>query len=125
MTAIRVLSNSIVEAPRHVRGRHSDAPLIAAVQEYQSAGTLPFSTPGHKRGAGLEADIQQILGKTVFEADVWLNTADLEDALQHAEDLAADAWGAGSAYYLINGSSSGNHALLLAHLQPGDEAIVA
>jgi len=50
---------------------------------------------------------------------------DLDSSLLQAEELAADAWGADSAYFLINGSSSGNHALLLAQLRPGDEVIIA
>jgi arginine/lysine/ornithine decarboxylase len=66
-----------------------------------------------------------LLGKTVFDADVWLNMADLDSVLAAAEDLAADAWGAGVAHFLVNGSSSGNHALLQAQLQPGDEVIIA
>lgn len=125
MVANSALRESIVDFTRTTRRRHSDAPLVSALEHYQAQQTVSFSTPGHKQGSGLEADIQRILGKTVFDADVWLNMADLDSALLQAEDLAADAWGAGSAYFLINGSSSGNHALLLAQLQPGDEVIIA
>ena len=41
------------------------------------------------------------------------------DALGAAEALAADAWGADRSYFLLNGSSAGNHALLLAAIRPG------
>ena len=45
--------------------------------------------------------------------------------LREAEALAADAWGAERVSFLLNGSSSGNHAFLLATLRPGDEVVVA
>ncbi len=125
MVAATALRDSIVDDTRTVRGRHSDAPLAAALEHYQTQHTVSFSTPGHKQGSSLEADIQRILGKTVFDADVWLNAVDLDSSLLQAEELAADAWGADAAFFLINGSSSGNHALLLAQLQPGDEVIIA
>jgi arginine/lysine/ornithine decarboxylase len=125
MVATSVLPDTLLDFSRTTRRRHSDAPLVSALERYQAQGTVPFSTPGHKRGSGLEADIQRLLGKSVFDADVWLNMADLDGALGAAEELAADAWGAGSAHFLVNGSSSGNHALLQAQLQPGDEVIIA
>jgi arginine/lysine/ornithine decarboxylase len=107
------------------RGRHLAAPLLSAIANYQRPGTVAFSTPGHKGGAGADDELRALLGEQVFAADVWLNMGDLHDALQDAEDLAADAWGAETAHFLVNGSSSGNHALLQSQLGPGDEVIVA
>jgi arginine/lysine/ornithine decarboxylase len=125
MVATSALYDTVRDSSRTARRRHSDAPLVAALERYQDRQTVAFSTPGHKRGSGLEADIQRLLGKAVFDADVWLNMADLDNVLGTAEELAADAWGAEAAHFLVNGSSSGNHALLQAQLQPGDEVIIA
>lgn len=101
-----------------------EAPLLDALSAHLTAGTVAFSTPGHK-GRVVDADTHALLGDGVFRADVWLNTSRHDSALRAAEQLAAETWGADDAYYVVNGSSSGNHALLLALLDPGDTVIVA
>ncbi len=113
----------LAEPPRRLDQRA--APLVEAVRHYAAAGTVPFSTPGHKRGAGAAPDLVELLGAQVLSHDVWLNTGDHHRALQSAEALAADAWGAQRSFFLVNGSTSGNLALLLAAVRPGDEVIVA
>jgi lysine decarboxylase len=100
------------------------APLVDVIEEYLATGTVAFSTPGHK-GRMAESDLQSLLGDGIFRADVWLDTSRLDAALRAAERLAADTWGADDAWYVVNGSSSGNHALLMALVNPGDTVIVA
>jgi lysine decarboxylase len=100
------------------------APIIDALKTYGATATVPFSTPGHKRGAGLDSDLRQLLGSRFGAADVWLNTADHDRSVRLAEDLAARTWGADRSFFLVNGSSSGNQAFLLASLSPGDEVVV-
>jgi arginine decarboxylase len=101
------------------------APMVEAFRRYQSRGTTAFSTPGHKRGMATDDEVMELLGGRIFATDVWLNTAEHDAALHEAEALAAHAWGGERAFFLVNGSSCGNHALLLAHLGPDDEVIVA
>ncbi len=105
--------------------RHRRAPLVEALRHYQAAGTVAFSTPGHKGGAAANGDLRDILGAAIFASDIWLNTADHDAIQREAEDLAADAWDAERTFFLTNGSSAGNHAALLAMVGPGDEVIVA
>jgi len=100
------------------------APLLEALEEYLSTGTIAFSTPGHK-GRLADNDLQALLGDGFFRADVWLDTSRHDAALRAAEHLAAETWSADDAWYVVNGSSSGNHALLLALVNPGDTVIVA
>ena len=95
------------------------------MRRYVEVGKAPFSTPGHKRGAGLDRELSALLGSAVFGADGWLNSAKHARALAEAEALAADAWGAERSWFLLNGASGGNHAFLMAALHPGDEVIVA
>jgi lysine decarboxylase len=101
------------------------APVVEALTRYQAAGTVSFSTPGHKGGGGAEAALRNLLGADLFAADVWLNSGDHARALAEAEALAADAWGADRSLFLTNGSTGGNQALLPAALRPGDEVVVA
>lgn len=100
------------------------APLVEALERYQAAGTVPFSGPGHKLGAGVAPELLALLGQGVFAADVWLDTGTYDQTLRAAEELAADAWRADRSFFLGNGSSSGNHALLLGTVAPGDEVVV-
>ena len=104
---------------------HQRAPFVEALERYRAAETVPFTTPGHKLGLAADPQLLVLLGADVFAADVWLNTVVYEDTLRAAEALAADAWAADRSFYLVNGSSSGNQAFLLATLQPGDEVVVA
>ena len=110
--------------PALANPQHS-APMLDALQDYLAAGTVAFSTPGHKGGRLIDDQLRELLGEPVFHADVWLNTTRHDAALRAAEQLAAETWGADDAWYVVNGSSSGNHALLLTLLQPGDTVIVA
>ena len=123
MEAIRMLE-PVPFRPAPVNSQQS-APLLDALQEYIDAGTIAFSTPGHKGGRLIDDQLRELLGEPVFRSDVWLNTTRHESALRAAELLAAETWGADDAWYVVNGSSSGNHALLLTLVQPGDTVIVA
>jgi arginine/lysine/ornithine decarboxylase len=111
--------------PRAPAPAHHRVPLVEVLRQYQQAGTVPFSCAGHKLGGGADGELVAMLGAELFRADVWLDTTSHDRALRAAEALAADAWGADRCFFLGNGSSSGNHAFLLATLDPGDEVIVA
>lgn len=108
----------------HLTTMHQRTPIIEALRSYAAAESVSFATPGHKQGAGLDAQVRELLGSRFAGADVWLNTADHDRTRRLAEDLAAETWGAERSFFLVNGSSSGNQALLLATLAPGDEVIV-
>ena len=99
--------------------RHKRAPLVEALRHYRAVDTVAFSTPGHKGGAAANEDLREMLGASLFASDVWLNTADHDAIQREAEDLAAEAWDADRSLFLTNGSSAGNHAVLLALLRSG------
>jgi arginine/lysine/ornithine decarboxylase len=113
-----------VAPPLRPVAAHQRAPFVEVLQRYQELGTVPFSCAGHKLGGGVDPALVNLLGAELFAADVWLDTTTHDQTLRAAEALAAAAWGADWSYFLGNGSSSGNHAFLLATLSPGDEVIV-
>ncbi|MBA3450131.1 MAG: aminotransferase class I/II-fold pyridoxal phosphate-dependent enzyme, partial [Chloroflexia bacterium] len=109
---------------------HRQAPLLEGILAYQQQGIVPFSTPGHKLGRGADRALRETFGERVFHADIPLgggvgDTHFSGDALGAAEKLAADAWGADRSFFLLNGSTAGNHAFLLASVRPGDTVIVS
>jgi arginine/lysine/ornithine decarboxylase len=103
---------------------HDGVPFLDALAAARERGMVSFSCPGHKGGQGAAADVRALLGEGVFGHDVWLNTADHDRLRRVAESLAARVWGADRSFFLVNGSSSGNQAYLLAAVGPGDEVVV-
>jgi arginine/lysine/ornithine decarboxylase len=116
----------LVPRPRLLpRKDQRQAPLVEAVQRYRQRATVSFHCPAHRGGQAADADLRDLVGDRLLSADVWLDPAEQHRVRRQAEDLAADLWGADRAFLLGNGSSGGNHAALLAMLQPGDEVVVA
>ncbi len=109
---------------------HNRAPLLEGLVWFMERDFAPFSTPGHKRGKGADPELLALFGDRIFEADIPLgggvdDTHFGGETLAEAEALGALAWGADRSYYLLNGSSAGNHAFLLGMVGPGDTVIVA
>ena len=109
---------------------HRRVPLLEGVLAFQRQGIVPFSTPGHKLGLGADEELYETFGDRAFLSDIPLgggvgDTHFSGNALGIAETLAADAWNADRSFFLLNGSSSGNQAFLLAAVRPGDKVIVS
>jgi arginine/lysine/ornithine decarboxylase len=109
---------------------HRRAPLLEGIASYRDRGMLPFSTPGHKLGTGIDPELIALYGEQAFLSDIPVSGG--ADSIHFnwetwrlAEELGADAWGADRTFYLVNGSSTGNLATLLATIKPGDEVVVA
>ncbi|MFG1928916.1 aminotransferase class I/II-fold pyridoxal phosphate-dependent enzyme [Cryptosporangium sp. NPDC048952] len=97
---------------------HHAVPLVEAIIRYRGLETGALHVPGHYGGDGPGTDeLRELLGSDLLASDIWLTTGELAAARAHSEALAAKAWGADAAWFLLNGSSGGNHALHLA--QPG------
>jgi arginine/lysine/ornithine decarboxylase len=109
---------------------HTRVPMVEGIVRYRESQIAPFSTPGHKQGIGMDPALRELYGEQALLSDIPVSGGadDLHfrwGTLRQAEDLGADAWGADRTFYLVNGSSTGNHAYLLATLRPGDEIVVA
>jgi lysine decarboxylase len=87
---------------------------------------IPFHTPGHKQGIGMERSFREFMGDNVLSIDL-TQIRGLDDLLQpsgalvEAQALAAAAYGAGHTFFLINGSTSGNQCMMMAAVNPGEK----
>jgi arginine/lysine/ornithine decarboxylase len=105
------------------------APYFDAWLAYRDAGITAYSTPGHKLGRGMPDEIVRAIGQAFLELDI-PHGGGVDDThlshgyLEQAEQLAAETWGADNTTFLVNGSTTGNQAFLLATCRPGDEVIV-
>ncbi len=111
------------------RTGQDETPLTDALLEYRASAMAAFHTPGHKLGAGAPADLVEAVGRPMLQADFGVangleDTQESSGLLARAEALAAQAWGADIAHFLVNGSTSGVQALVLAVAGPGDTIIV-
>ena len=106
-----------------------NAPLAEAVLRYAGLGVAPFHTPGHKGGRGAHPMLRRFFTEEGLRADVSLS-AELDDlhaptgCIRAAETLAAEAYGADAAYFIVNGTTGAIHTMLMAALAPGDVLLV-
>lgn len=105
-----------------------NTPVFDAVKKYVAENTLPFHVPGHKQGRGLK-EFCDFVGKEVMAIDLTCfegtdNICNPLDVIKEAQELAADAYGADHAFFLVNGTTSGIQAMIMSVCQPGDKIIL-
>ena len=104
-------------------------PILDALAQYASSGSISFGVPGHKSGRGATADIKRVVGAEAFSADATTQKGiddrrETQQIIQRAEALAAHAWGADYAHLSTNGTSLSNHAAFLSVAAPGETVLV-
>lgn len=104
------------------------APIYEALQTFKSKRIVPFDVPGHKGGRG-NPELTAFLGKQCMEADV--NSMKPLDNLCHpvsvireAEELAAEAFGARHAFFMVNGTTSAVQAMIFSSVKEGEKIIL-
>ena len=104
------------------------APILEALTAMKTSRLVPFDVPGHKRGKG-NPELTAFLGEQCLSVDV--NSMKPLDNLCHpvgvikeAEQLAAEAFGAAHAFFMVGGTTSAVQAMILASVKPGDEIIL-
>ena len=107
----------------------STTPLLDILQTLAQQPDAAFYAPGHKRGQGISESLSNLLGNTVFRADLpelpeLDNLFTPEGAIAEAQALAAEAFGADKTWFLINGSTCGIIAAILATCAPADKIIL-
>jgi arginine decarboxylase len=107
----------------------NQTPLLDALKANTTRPHAPFYTPGHKQGQGISQSLADLFGKAVFRADL-TELADLDNlfapqgVIQEAQQLAAAAFGASQTWFLVNGSTCGIEAAILATCGMGDKIIL-
>ena len=104
------------------------APLLQALKNHRANRIVPFDVPGHKQGRG-NPELTAFLGRQCMEADV--NSQKPLDNLCHpvsvireAEQLAAQAFGAANAFFMVGGTTSAVQSMILSVVGRGDEIIL-
>ncbi len=96
------------------------SPFLIGLQNYAQRGIVRFHTPGHRGGRWLDPYFLEGIGRDTASLDISdllegeRGPADWSETIRLAEDRAAKIFGAGATRFLVNGTSGGIHASLLA-----------
>jgi arginine decarboxylase len=104
------------------------APIYEALQKYKAIRMVPFDVPGHKQGKG-NPQLTEFLGEKCLSVDV--NSMKSLDNLVHpisvikeAEELAADAFGAQHAFFMVNGTTAAVQSMIMSVCKQNDKIIM-
>jgi arginine decarboxylase len=105
------------------------APYLQALCDYAARDPARLHVPGHKGGPGADPELLEAIGLRALRLDIPALTHGVDigpepTPFEQAQRLAAEAWGAKRAWFLINGASQGNLAAGLALAHRGGEVVV-
>lgn len=112
-----------------MHNRQETAPLFETVKAYKDKKPVYFCIPGHRFDRGIAEEWIQDVGGNIFGYDL-TEAHGLDDlhapdgAILEAQTLAAELYGARRSWFLVNGTTCGNEAMLLATLRPGDKVLL-
>ena len=110
------------------RNKQMHAPVYEALERLKRRRVVPFDVPGHKRGRG-NPELADLLGEKCVSLDV--NSMKPLDNLCHpvsvikeAEELAAEAFHADHAFFMVGGTTSSVQGMVLSCCKAGDKIIL-
>ena len=111
-----------------IYNKQQRAPVYEALARFKKQRVVPFDVPGHKRGRG-NPELVELLGEKCVGIDV--NSMKPLDNLCHpvsvikeAEELAAEAFGAAHAFFMVGGTTSSVQSMILSACKSGDKIIM-
>ena len=106
----------------------SNAPVYEALQRHLKNRVVRLDVPGHK-GGRMNKELRDFLGEQCLKCDV--NSMKPLDNLCHpvsvikdAEQLAADAFGAKHAFFIVNGTTAAVQTMVFTACKSGDKIIM-
>ncbi len=108
----------------------SELPLVEEVLKYTKENNISLSMPGHKSGLGFQ---DNAIGRELYESFIKCDITEVEGVdnlhspqgvIMKAQELLRDYYKSKKSYFLINGSTSGNLAMIFASFNEGDKVLV-
>lgn len=111
-----------------LRMRQSGTPLADALDMQRINRLAHFDVPAHKSGRG-NPELTEYLGARAMAMDVNSmkpldNLAHPVSVIKEAQQLAAEAFGADDAFFMVNGTTSAVQAMIMSTCSAGDEIIL-
>lgn len=106
----------------------SKTPFFDKIKDYALSDTTPLDVPGHKMGK-IDSEFKSFLGENVFLLDSNSpkgldNLSKPTGVIKESQMLAADAFHADHAYFLINGTSQGIIAMIMTAVRAKEKIII-
>src|SRR3954470_17743814 len=103
---------------------HSRTPILDAITEFRRRGDVVFGPPGHRQGRGVDPRILDVLGESLYAADVLLlgrldNRRESQGVLEQSQELRADAVHAQTPFFSTCGSSLSVKSSMMSGAGPG------
>lgn len=105
-----------------------NSPIHEALLQHKKKRVVPFDVPGHKGGRGTP-ELTDFLGLDCLKVDV--NSMKSLDNLIHpvsvikaAEELAAEAFSAEAAFFMVNGTTAAVQAMIMSTCKSGEKVIM-
>ncbi len=107
----------------------NQTPLLDGIVEYTKEAPAYFKIPGHRYERGISPRWRQYTGDGIFRFDL-TEAEGLDDLhcpqgiIAKAQELAAEVFSARASYFLVNGTTCGNEAMVLSCAKEGEKIMV-
>lgn len=110
--------------------KQDSTPLLDAISRFIDTKPAYFRIPGHRLERGISSRWTEKVGREIFAYDVTETpfTDDLhspQGAILEAERLLCALYGADKSFFLVNGTTCGNEAMILSAALEGQEILIA
>jgi arginine/lysine/ornithine decarboxylase len=108
----------------------NNIPVLKALKEYVEEKNAPFSMPGHKSGRGFTSTEEgRLFSEIMLKGDITEvegldNLHSPQGILKESQGLLSKLYGSKESYFLVNGSTSGNLAMIFSAFKEGDKVLV-
>ena len=122
------MAKSVSAAANKTEERQRLTPLADALDRQRIDRLAHFDVPAHKSGRG-NPELTEYLGARAMAMDVNSmkpldNLAHPVSVIREAQQLAAEAFGADDAFFMVNGTTSAVQAMIMSTCSAGDEIIL-
>ncbi len=107
----------------------NQTPLFDSIMKFNERRPAYFRIPGHRFERGINQRWRDVVGDAIFQFDLTETpyTDDLHNAqgaIAQAQELAAEVFGADATYFLVNGTTCGNQAMVMTAAFEGETVAI-
>lgn len=102
-------------------------PLFDVLKQHEKSERVSFHVPGHKNGINWDESLASFRSILPFDQTEVSGLDYLHEpigAIKESQDLLGNLYGSKKSYYLINGSTVGNLAMIMGSTNKGDQVFV-